>query len=260
MTDPIGSITEADLHAYVDDQLTTERRIAVEEHLSRHPELAARIMADLRMRDALRVAMTEVPPRQVVLGLHTRDTARRLDKALARDASFLRVRRVAAIAALIAVGWFAHVEFTTMGSWTAATASVLPGYVKEAERAHRTALLRASMQSQALQPNFNRDEIRAATAVTVPELPGDWQVLDVQIFPSSAGPAVEMAIKTADLGTLSLFAVRSGRFDVLPATVAASGEVKAAYWQIGDSAYALVGNADGKALSQAAAKLATTLY
>lgn len=260
MTDPIGSITEADLHAYVDDQLTRERRIAVEDHLSRHPELAARVMADLRMRDALRVAMAEEPREPIVLGLLTREAARRLDKALTRDSYFMQVRRIAAVTVLVAVGWFAHVEFTTMGSWTTATASTLPVYVEEAERAHRTALLRASMHSQALQPNYDREEIRAATAVIVPVLPEEWQVLDVQIFPSSAGPAVEVALKANDLGTLSLFAVRSGRFDVLPATVAANGEVTAVYWQLGDSAYALVGGGDGKALRQAATKLAATLY
>jgi anti-sigma factor RsiW len=51
MTDPI---TEADLLGYVDDQLDIGRRIEVEEHLSRHPDAAARVMADLGMRDALR--------------------------------------------------------------------------------------------------------------------------------------------------------------------------------------------------------------
>jgi anti-sigma factor RsiW len=257
MTDPIGTISDADLHAYVDEQLSPARRIAVEGYLALHPDLAARVMADLRGRDELRLVMSS----QVVApGLALHDAARRLDKALIRDANFLKLRRVAAAVALVALGWLAHVEFTTMGSWTTATATAMPAYVEEAERAHRTAMLRASMHSQALQPNFNREEIIAATAVKMPELPQEWQVLDVQIFPSSAGPAVEMAIKADGLGTLSLFAVRPGRFSVLPATVTAHGEVTAVYWQIGDAAYALVGSADPKALSEAASKLAATLY
>jgi anti-sigma factor RsiW len=260
MTDPIGSITEADLHAYVDEQLTPARRIAVEDHLSRHPELAARVMADLRMRDALRVAMTGEPRETIVLGLLTREAARRLNKALARDAIFMKVRRVAAVATLITVGWLAHDEFNSMGSWTTANASALPGYVTEAERAHRTALLRASMQSQPTQPNYNRDEIRAVMELRMPELPQNWRVLDVQIFPSAGGPAVEVAIQAEDLGTLSLFAVRPETFSVRPATVTANGEVAAAYWQIGKAAYALVGTTDREKLSEAATKLAATLY
>jgi anti-sigma factor RsiW len=258
MTDPIGTISETDLHAYVDEQLSPARRIAVEGYLAQHPDLAARVMADLCGRDELRLVMSGQVAAPGQLALH--DAARRLDKALVRDAYFFKLRRVAAAFALVTLGWLAHVEFTTMGSWTTTTATAMPAYVKEAERAHRTAMLRASMHSQASQPNFNRDEIIAATAVKMPELPQEWQVLDVQIFPSSAGPAVEMAIKADGLGTLSLFAVRPGRFSVLPATVTANGEVTAVYWQIGEAAYALVGSADPKALSEAASKLAATLY
>jgi anti-sigma factor RsiW len=60
MSDPI---TEADLLAYVDDQLDVARRIEVEEHLARNPEAAARVMADLKDRDALRLAFAAELPR-----------------------------------------------------------------------------------------------------------------------------------------------------------------------------------------------------
>src|SRR4051794_28794471 len=52
-------ISELDLMAYVDDQLDPERRIAVEDHLSRHPVLASQIMDDVRRRDEIRLALTE---------------------------------------------------------------------------------------------------------------------------------------------------------------------------------------------------------
>src|SRR4051812_25583320 len=57
---PRGPISHLDLMAYIDDQLDSERRIAVEAHLSRHPGLAAQIMDDLCRRDELRLALTEV--------------------------------------------------------------------------------------------------------------------------------------------------------------------------------------------------------
>ncbi len=257
MTHPDNTISEADLHAYVDEQLTPERRIAVEAHLARHPNLAARVMADLRGRDELRLAMNGRLP---VVKLTTQDAARRLERGLARDALFVRIRRAGAIAALIAIGWFAHVEFLAIGSRSGGTSATLPSYVDDAARAHRTALLRASMQSQPVSPVFDAEEIRSATAITVPELPREWQIVDVQIFPSSAGPAVEMAIRDEKLGALSLFAVRPGRFDVMPTAVTSSDDVTAAYWQIGDIAYALVGNAGGEEMNEAAAKIASTLY
>ena len=257
MTHPIDAISEADLLAFVDDQLTPERRVAVEDYLAQRPALAARVMADLHSRDELRLAMSE--PMQMAKP-ETLEAARRLDSALRRDVYFAKVRGWAAVAALIALGWFAHVEFISMGSWSGATASAMPSYVKDATQAHRTALLRASMHSQKGQPIYDREDIRAATSIDVPVLPSDWRVLDVQIFPSSTGPAVEIAITAEGLGTLSLFAVRPGRFDVLPARVTASGEVTAAYWQVGDVGYALVGGANGQALNAAAAKLSATLY
>ncbi len=253
-TDPIG---EDDLHAYIDDQLTPERRIAVEDHLAQRPELAARLMADLRSRDELRLAMAEAVP---LARPETQEAARRLERGLSRDVYFARARRIAAVAVLLAAGWFAHVEFLSMGSWSGATASAMPAYVGEAARAHRTALLRASMHSQAMQTDYDRKEIQAATAISMPVLPEDWHVRDVQIFPSSGGPAVEVALDTDALGTLSLFAVRPGRFDVKPATVTSSRDVTAVYWQIGDAAYTLVGTADGAALNTAAARLASSLY
>ena len=57
MTDPI---TETDLHAFVDDQLEVTRRIEVEDYLAGHPEVAARVMADLRTRDALAARLRRV--------------------------------------------------------------------------------------------------------------------------------------------------------------------------------------------------------
>src|SRR4051812_9508923 len=53
MTDPI---TETDIHAFIDGQLDVARRIEVEDYLARHPEVAARVMADMRARDALALA------------------------------------------------------------------------------------------------------------------------------------------------------------------------------------------------------------
>ncbi|PLU24301.1 Fis family transcriptional regulator, partial [Sinorhizobium medicae] len=57
MSEPRDPILEADLDAYVDDQLDVARRIEVEAYLSAHPNVAARVMSDLRTRDELRLAL-----------------------------------------------------------------------------------------------------------------------------------------------------------------------------------------------------------
>jgi anti-sigma factor RsiW len=257
MTLPVDPITEADLHAYIDDQLSVQRRIEVEAHLSRHPEMAARMMSDLRGRDELRLALAD---QTVVERTATHDAARRLSGALSREVLFSRLQRVAAVAAFMAFGWFGHAEFSSIGIGASIASAPPPAYVDDAARAHNTALVRSSMHSQPGQPNYDREEIRSATAIVVPDLPQGWQVMDVQIFPSTYGPSVEMAIRSDRLGTLSLFAVRPGSFNVRPTTVVARNEVTAVYWQIGEVAYALVGKAESRALEEAAASLVKTLY
>jgi anti-sigma factor RsiW len=257
MTQPIDPITEADLHAYIDDQLPVQRRIEVEAHLSRHPDMAARMMADLRGRDELRLALADQP---VVERLATHEAARRLSRAMSGDASFGRLQRIAAVAAFVAIGWFGHAQLGSLGISQSIASAPPPAYVEDAARAHRTALVRASMHSQPVVPDYDREEIRSATAIVVPDLPSNWKVRDVQIFPSTYGPSVEMAMDTDKLGTLSLFAVRPGSFNVRQTTVAATEEVTAVYWQIGEVAYALVGKAESRALEEAAANLVKTLY
>jgi anti-sigma factor RsiW len=57
----IEPITDVDLHAYVDDELPLVRRIEVEACICHHPQKAARVMADLRIRDELRLALAKAP-------------------------------------------------------------------------------------------------------------------------------------------------------------------------------------------------------
>ena len=57
MIDSIDVVTDADLDAYVDDQLDASRCIEVEAYLSNKPDAAARVMSDLRTRDELRLAL-----------------------------------------------------------------------------------------------------------------------------------------------------------------------------------------------------------
>jgi len=250
-------VLDADLDAYVDDQLDAGRRIEVEAYLSGHPEAAARVMSDLRVRDELRLALA------VSKGMArpaTGDAARRLERGLARRRFFGSLQRVAAVAVFVAAGWMAHAGFGPLVISEVVASTPPPDYVTDAVMSHRTTALRASMTSQPEVPDYDPNEIRAATAIVMPGLPKDWRITDVQLFPSKFGPSVEMAIETESLGAVSLFAVRPGTFDVVKPTVAAMQDVTAAYFQIGEVAYALVAQADARDLDRAAKKLSDTLY
>jgi anti-sigma factor RsiW len=259
MTPPLDPISETDLNAYVDDQLDMRRRIEVEDHLARHPSVAAQVMADLRSRDELQLAFANPPTRARV---ETVDAARRLERGLARSRMIAGLRRVAAVAVLIAAGWFAHAELGALSIGASIASPTPPAFVEDAVMSHRTALTRAAMHSQPKEASYDADEIRATTAIVLPELPRGWRILDVEIFPSKYGPSVEMAIETdGELGTLSLFAVQPGGFGVVAPTLVNDGGEAVAYWQMGDTAYALTGKAvDGDALGHAAVKLSETLY
>lgn len=256
MAHPVDPITEADFQAYVEDQLPVARRIEIEAHLCHHPADAMRVMSDLRVRDELRLALADMPRMARVT---TSDAAHRVERGLLRDRLFRRACKVAAIVALIGAGWLGHAEFGPLGVSEVVASSMPPAYVADAVRAHRTALVRAGMRSQPEVPDYDPAEIRAATAIVIPALPEDWTVTDVQIFPSTFGPSVEMAIRTGTFGTVSLFAVRPGVFDVVPATLAHQQGITIAYWQVGDVAYALVAK-DARELERAATRLARSLH
>ncbi|CAN7602475.1 anti-sigma factor [Mesorhizobium amorphae] len=255
MTAVLDPVTDADLDAYVDDQLDVARRIEVEAFLSARPETAARVMSDLRTRDELRVALAGS---KGMARPATADAARRLERGLARGRVLGVLQRAAAVAVFVAAGWLANGMLGTVTKVVASTQP--PAYLEEAIRAHRTTLMRETMSSQTEAPNYDSDEIRAATAIVMPSLPKDWKVRDVQVYPSQFGPSVEMVVEARELGLISLFAIRPGTFDVVRPAVAPSGDISSAYFQIGDVAYAIVARSDVRDLDRAAETLAKTLY
>ncbi|WP_230532048.1 anti-sigma factor family protein [Microvirga roseola] len=252
MSDPI---TETDLLAYVDDQLEAARRIEVEEYLARHPAAAAQVMADLKDRDALRLASAGnlARPPEATLKL-----ASQLERGLAWRDLGLRLRRLAAVVSLIGFGWFAHGQ-VGLGSTDSEASPKPPAFVEDALHSHETALLRARMISQPEVAGYDTAEILAETGIRLPVLPEDWQVRDAQVFPSRDGHSIEIAIDAGDLGRVSLFAARVSGFDVIAPTLSRFETAKAAYWQTGSLAYALTGTGSAKAIERAANRLSSKL-
>lgn len=257
MTLPRDPIVDADLDAYVDNQLDAGRRIDVAAYLSTHPDVAARVMADLRARDELRLALAGQgsTPRP-----ETGDAARRLERALAGSRMLNTLRRFAAVVLLVGAGWLAHAALGPIAIGEVVASTPAPAFVDDAMRAHRTEAVRAAITSLPAAPVYNPAELRSATGIVMPALPDGWAVRDVQIYPSLYGPAVEMSVETADYGPLSLFAARTDTFDVIEPTVAETGDAAAAYFQIGEVGYAVVARAGTDRLDRAAAGLARSLY
>jgi anti-sigma factor RsiW len=254
MTDPI---TEADLHAFVDSQLDMTRRMEVEDHLARHPEVAARVMVDLRARDALELAfggrLARHPPMQVL------DAARRLERGLVWRPLGRRLRRAVAAVLLMGVGWFAHAQVGLFEIADSLASSTPPAFVEDARHSHQTALVRTRMVSQPQAGDYDPAEILAETGIALPELPPEWRVVDAQVFPSHLGHSVELALETETLGRVSIFAARSQSFGVTAPTLARSAKGATVYWQSGELVYALTASASEVALEKAAARLHASL-
>jgi anti-sigma factor RsiW len=107
MSDPGRTISEEELHAWIDGQLEPERRSAVQRYLQEQPDVAHRVTAWRDQREALRAAFSSVaaepiPPR---LGLE-----RLLQERLAQRR--LPWRAAASVLLAFALGgaggWFLH--------------------------------------------------------------------------------------------------------------------------------------------------------
>lgn len=164
----IDPIIDTDLDAYVDGELTVARRVEVESYLSEHPDIAAKVMADLSMRGELRMALAG---ESMVVKAETREAARRLERGLAYGRVLGSFQRVAAVAMLMTAGWVAHTSF---GAFTASevNASVpAPAFVDDAVRAYQATAMRDMTKPQPGQAGYNPEEIRASTAIVLPEMP-----------------------------------------------------------------------------------------
>lgn len=252
MTDA-ETVTTFDLEAYVDGQLDPERRFEVEDYLARHPDAAARVMADMGARDALRLlaAAPLGPPPAAQL-----EAVARLRGGLLRAGRVRALGRIAAALALVMLGALAG-RFAPLISQPEPSATE---FVADAVQAHSTSLMRAAMRSQPEAAYYNPSEIRSATRIVLPQLPVSWQVTDVQVFPSDEGPTVAMAMRTRDLGPISLFAARTADFAEREPQTVQTGARAVAYWQIGHVAYALTGAAAPADLQRAAGRLSDALH
>jgi anti-sigma factor RsiW len=231
-------ISEAELLAYVDGQLGTDGRVAVEAHLRDHAELASQVLEDLRLRDELRLFLAEedwpAPPRSVGL-------ARELTRKLHRRSLGVQLRRVAVAAALVALGWFAHAEFDLFVDQVAASPTV-PAYADEATEAYQA--MRVLHDSGRVRDGvlLSLPAPQTGGEVPTPTLGGGLRLLGSDLVPWDGGVAL-VALYDAGGGRLvTLFAAEAGSFAVDPPRAATVQGLPTVFWQHGRFAYALNGD------------------
>lgn len=248
MSRPATVITEADLVAYVDDRLPTERRADVEAHLALNPEDAARVAAWQQQADDLRAHFTReldepVPAEMAALF------------ATQRPSLLGPVLRIAAVLALVLLGagagWY--------GRGALAPVAMVAALPQEAARAHlvysREVLHPVEVTAKEEQHLVAWLSKRLGTALKVPSLSGQgFNLVGGRLLPASSGnhAAAQFMYENRQGQRLTLY-VRSGegggdtsfRFT-------GEGNAAAFYWVEDGFGYALTGETGREALLPAA--------
>ncbi|KKC24714.1 anti-sigma factor family protein [Sphingomonas sp. SRS2] len=243
------TITEAEIHAYLDGELELSRRYAVENHLAGHPADAARFMADLRLRTSLRMIANEAgePPHSMV------EAAARLGTRLnERPAWGFRMFRSGPVMRSLAAAAMLVLILIPARNVLASP----PDFIGDAVDAYRTGLLRARMASQIESPHFDAREVQRTTHIRLPRLPARWVVTDAQIFPSEKGPALQLMVSTPTDEKMSIFAVRASTDSPEEPTTVRHEGTSVAYWREGDMSYALTGDEAPEAVDSVADDIA----
>jgi anti-sigma factor RsiW len=239
-------IDDAELHAYVDDELATERRIAVERRLAADPAAAARVAEYRRQKRLLASVGDTLPPPDPLIASLTDGLALRLGRRRPRQTP--RWRSWAAAAACIFIGWGAH-GLSSIGVPGASAAPVLADEAVEAYVAHleegRDALpdlgrLTAQLSARAGQP----------VSATPPELPG-LTLRDAQWAPTDEGPGLQLFYEDAAGTMIALFlGVADKGASVAPQATVVDG-VNVVYWQRGRVTHVLSGGATERLVAMA---------
>lgn len=233
------TIDKMEIEAYIDGELDLEQRLAVEDHLSRHPALASQVMAYLGDRSALQLLSRP----DFHLSRSLAETAERV-----RKESHTFWRRPAM--GLVALGTTLALVLTALNMMSSP-----PSYIGFAAASHRSITERT--QLAAYKPFSDRTEaLLSASRIAIPKLPSNWRVIDVEILHATDVPALVVAVRTSEGHTLSILALRERSSAPRDPDTVRAGSQSVAYWRKGDISYALTGEGDPDQIDATADALA----
>ena len=256
MNSPV--VSETELHAYLDGELSPERMAEVAAHLRDDPQTAARLAHYETQRQALHAAFDPLLDEALPSALT------RLTAAPAANAALWQRWRLPQLAAGIALlllgasaGWLGHARWQPEP-----TLAGLPELSRRAAVAHvvyspdpRRPVEIAADQEDLLVRWLSK---RLGSAVRVPHLGKQgFSLVGGRLLPGGSGPVAQFMYQAANGERLTLYL--SGEFSGKPETgfrFAREGEVNVFYWIDGRFGYALSGGIDKAQL----ARVATAVY
>ncbi|MBS1140966.1 MAG: hypothetical protein H6R13_2419 [Proteobacteria bacterium] len=255
-------ISEDELHAYVDDLLSPERRTAVEEHLSLHPADAERVAAYVAQNQALKALFKPVLDEPVPERLQAL-TVQPIKAPAGRggwstSGLWQRLAAGVLVAALGGVGgWLAHGQYL-QGDRMARTVP-LPHQAAVAHVVYSPDVRRpveiAADQEEALVKWLTK---RLGTPISPPKLGSlGYELVGGRLLPGNSGPVAQFMYQDASGQRMTLYVTTESvekrdtgfRF-------AREGLVNVFYWVDGRFGYALSAGIDKGEL----ARVATAVY
>ena len=244
MTDPGISVTEDELHAYVDGELPAERRGDVEAWLAGHPDDAARVRSWRAMAEALHARYDSVADEAVPKRLE-------IERLVRRPRKWIYGAVAATLVAFIAgggVGWMARGAAAAPSAFRNFTLDALdahrlyvvevrhPVEVAGSDRAHLVAWLSKRCGYDVKAPELDRTGLKLVGGLL---LPGPEAPAAFLMYESPTGERFTLYTSRAETGTTQM-------------RYAASDGDGALFWADRGVGYVLSGPTDKDRLNQVA--------
>src|ERR1700716_749479 len=244
MTDPKISITEDELHAYVDNELPTERRVDVETWLAAHPDDAARVRSWREMAEALHArydsVADEAVPRRLEIERLGREPRKRGSRAIS-----------AAPAGVIGgggVGWLAR--------GASASPSAFQSFTLDALGAHRLYVVEVRHPVEV--PGSERAHLqqwltkRCGWDVRAPELDATGlKLVGGRLLPGPTGPASFLMYESASGERFTVYTAKAAT-EATQMRYSTRDNNGALFWADRGVAYVVSGGSDRERLTQVA--------
>ncbi|HLX15200.1 MAG TPA: anti-sigma factor [Bradyrhizobium sp.] len=238
MTNPKIPVTEDELHAYVDNELPTERRGDVEAWLATHHDDAARVRAWREMAEALHARYDSVADEVVPKRLE-------IERLVRRPRNWMYGAIAATLLAFIGgggVGWLAR--------GTTDSPSAIMNLALDALDAHRLYIVEVRHPVEV--PGSERAHLqtwltkRCGWDVHAPELDTTGlKLVGGRLLPGPSGPASFLMYESPSGERYTLYASRS-KTGTAQMRYTAAENSGAMYWSEDDVGYVLSGPSDNK--------------
>ena len=267
---PAAPVTEAELHAYVDRQLTPERQAELQAYLEERPEETLRVEAYRRQKRDLHALFDPVLDEPVPI---------RLQRAASPRTPWYLQRLVAGVAIAVvsgAVGWSLHGAVAS-GSGSAVLAQgagsvqqlAMTGFVQRAAIAHA---VYSPDQRRPVEVSAEQEDQLVAwlsKRMEAPVKPPHLQALGYsleggRLLPGGQGPVAQFMYHDGKGARLTLYVSREVAAPAPGATAAneevafrfsQQGKVNVFYWVDGPFGYALSADADKAELARVSAEV-----